>query len=119
MRASQSRTKGKMKLAQSTILAMIVAGGFSLSAYVMGQGHGPAVAPPSSGTNSVPANNPAQGPQNLNPPTQTNPAIAPGNTIAPVTTPTIGAISTATMSPGASPTATPTASPTIGVTAHL
>ena len=78
-----------MKSAHSTILAIVIALSFLLSGYVIGQGRGPAVAPPpSGGTNPVPV----QGPQPLNPATQINPAAAPANTIAPLTTPTIGPI---------------------------
>ena len=41
-----------MKLANSTIVAIVVAGGFSLTAYVMGQGQGAAAgSAPSTGVN--------------------------------------------------------------------
>lgn len=47
MRAVNQKRKAKtMKLANSTILGIVVAGCFTLTAYVMGQGHGPGTSAP-------------------------------------------------------------------------
>src|ERR1044072_3889883 len=72
-----------MRLAKSTIVAIVVAGGFSLTAYVMGQGQGAAGAAPSTGMNPA---GPAVNGQSL----QGQPA--PQTTIGPTTQKTPGPI---------------------------
>ena len=73
-----------MKLTNSTIVALAVAGGFSLTAYVMGQAPGPATSGPATSMPTNPAQNiQGQSAQGLN----TRPQA--GNTIGPISSATI------------------------------
>ena len=78
-----------MKLANSTVFAIAVAGGFSLTAYVMGQAPGAAGSGPAT---SMPTN-----------PGQTQGAAQPQTTIGPITGATIGPTTSATIGPTTGP----------------
>jgi len=113
-------TKGNvMKLANSTIVAMVVAGGFTLTAYVMGQGHAAGTAGPSMGTNPTgptTSGQNMQGQMGNNPQAQTTIGPTTSATIGPTTSTTIGPTTSATIGPTTSTTVGPTTSATIGPT---
>src|ERR1051326_6107560 len=94
-----------MKLANSTIVAIVVAGGFSLTAYVMGQGQGAAGAAPSTGMNPA---GPAVDGQSL----QGQPA--PQTTIGPISQTTPGPITQTTVGPTSQTTPGPITQTTVG-----
>lgn len=100
-----------MKLANSTVVAIVVAGGFTLTAYVMGQGHGPGVpSGPASGMNPTGQNMQVPATGNTNPQSQ----AAPSTTIGPTTSTTIGPTTSTTIGPTTSTTVGPTTSTTVG-----
>ena len=79
---SQSERRSKtMKLNNSTIVAIAVAGGFSLTAYVMGQGQG-TTSPTNTGQNVQSAQSLQQ--QAGQGAVQSNPSAKPSTTIGPV-----------------------------------
>src|ERR1051326_3434691 len=110
-----------MKLANSTIVAIVVAGGFSLTAYVMGQGQGAAGAAPSTGMNPAgPAVNgqSLQGqpaPQTtIGPTTQTTPGPITQTTVGPISQTTPGPITQTTVGPTSQTTPGPITQTTVG-----